>query len=247
MFYMSILLAIGVATGVQARENVPSVVPPVVVEPMAEPLDAAEVVVPEVVPVFNAVEANKMVVRITELDGTPRGTGLYAGDDTVVVATHLTMSVVHMPTPYGSMIVSSASIEHMLVENQNGSVVLGTVTSRDHKQDVAIIKLSNNNLSLTAVTFATAIPSRGDKVFMIGHPLGFTWALSRGYVSREVMTMSGGIIRGLVSLLGTNGSSGSPLFNERGEVIGMATEVFTSGSGLLYVPNYVFQHKIETE
>ena len=195
-------------------------------------------------PVFDMNVADNMVVKITELDGTFRSTGFYIGNDIVVIADHATEEEVKVRTVYGYLQMPPTQFEHLLVWNKNGKVVLGTVSYKDTEQDVATLVLSNNNLSLTAVTFAESEPERGDDLFSIGHPNGITWSFMRGYLAHKTSTLESGEIRGLADMMSLGGSSGSPIFNKRGEVVGVLTENFSVGSGILFVPISVFKDKI---
>lgn len=206
----------------------------------AEPVPP--VVVPVVAPVFDAAVADRMVVRITNLKGEFRATGFYIGNNIVVTANHVTENQNRARTPFGYVEMPPTQIKHLLVWNKMGGVSLATVTYKDAVQDVATLTLESD-IGLMAVTFGEA-PKRGDDLFMISHPLGITWSLSRGYLARTTITMEDGQIRGLASLLATGGSSGGPVFNQRGEVVGVAVQVFTSGAGVLFVPNSVFKEKV---
>jgi hypothetical protein len=70
----------------------------------------------------------------------------------------------------------------------------------------------------------------GDPVVAIGHPLGLQDSVSNGLLSavREV----DGMVLLQVSAPIAPGSSGGPLFNEQGEVIGVATAILVGGQNL---------------
>ena len=213
--------------------------PQVVVAPIAAPV----VVAPLVVPVFNADEADKSVVRITLLDGTFRGTGFYIGNKTVMSANHVTMNTPQYRTPLGVQTGTPTPIKHLLVWNKAGAVSLATVAIRNSEQDFATLTLEDD-LRLVAVTFGEA-PKRGDALFMVSHPIGILYSLSRGFLSRASGTIPDTPqIRGLASMLASSGSSGAPIFNARGEVVGILTQVLTYGTGVLFLPNSVFKDRV---
>jgi len=196
--------------------------------------DPPKVDVPEPVVVeekFDVKTADRSVVRITNLKGEFVATGFYAGNDTIVTNYHVV-----------------EGNEHMLVWNEYKQVALGTVKYTDQKQDVATMTLSNNKLNLKAVTFSTDRPARGETVYMVGAPAGLDWSLSIGYVMRKPGTWEvKDMVVGLVSMAGTGGSSGSPIFDHKGHVIGVTSMMFRIGDGLMYIPNHMFVKKIELE
>ena len=189
---------------------------------------------------FDAEKADKSVVKITGLNGKFRGTGFYVGNDTIVTANHITTRMIR--TPFGNVKHPEGDIEHLLAWNQLGRVALLTVTHRDEVNDVATLTIANNKLALVPVKFAKKKPKRGEVIYMVGHPMGFEWSLSQGYLSHDGKKMPDGEMRSLVFLLATGGSSGSPVFNKRGEVVGLTSQIFTQGAGVLYVPVSVFKH-----
>jgi len=198
----------------------------------------------DVIPTFDADVADNSVVKISNLSGGFLGTGFYIDNDAILTVNHMTEEENRTMTPYGWTEDPPTELEYLLVSNKDGEVALGMVTYKDQAQDVATIVLFNNFLGLSAVKFAESDPKRGDTAFMIGHPAGFPWTLSRGYIALKAFKRKNGIIRGLASLLGIMGSSGSPIFNERGEVVGIASEMFKYGSGVMFIPNDVFRDKV---
>ena len=83
-----------------------------------------------------------------------------------------------------------------------------------------------NPLNLT-----TSLPDEGESIFLIGNPLRLEGSVSDGIVSaiREVPDL-GRIIQ--VTAPVSHGNSGSPLFNMRGQVIGIVTVKVTNGQNI---------------
>lgn len=235
---MFVLSAIANANFCKAEEDEPPT-HPTTTERIEKKAEKAE-------PVFNVKEADKQVVKITHLNGTFRGTGFYVSKDTVVTNRHVTVHKSAIRTMFGIIHSLPEQFEHLLVWNKGGVVALAKVTYRDEKHDFAILNLINNDLGLEPVVFSDKEPERGDNVFTVGHPASFVWSLGKGYISHgiQILTESENEVRFLVDIIGTGGASGSPIYNERGEVIGMVTEVFTSGSGILVLPNAAFVEKL---
>ena len=203
----------------------------------------------KVEPVFNANKADRMVVRITNLKGEGRGTGFYVGNDTVVTAAHITVVKAWWEL-YGYVRIfhQKEELEHLLIWDKLGNVALGTTTIRDTKTDFGTIVLSNNKLSVDPVVFADVPPNRGDTLYMIGMPASFPWSLSKGYLMHTTYELKEqDITVGLASMAGTSGTSGSPLFNERGEIVGIASAMFDLGDALAFVPYSVFKDKLDAK
>jgi hypothetical protein len=100
----------------------------------------------------------------------------------------------------------------------------------DH--DVAALQVSGGSLSaLTTDTLDE--PKVGDKVVAIGAPLGLESTVSEGIVSavRDAGTVH--IIQTTASI--SPGSSGGPLLNEFGKVIGLTTATVRDGQSLNFV------------
>src|SRR5207249_6463574 len=81
------------------------------------------------------------------------------------------------------------------------------------------------------ISLSAALPEEGEQVFVIGNPLRLEGSVSDGIVSaiREVPDL-GRIIQ--VTAPVSHGNSGSPLFNMRGEVIGIVTVKVTNGQNI---------------
>jgi tetratricopeptide (TPR) repeat protein len=75
------------------------------------------------------------------------------------------------------------------------------------------------------------VPEEGEKIFVIGNPLRMEGSIADGIVSavREVPNLAK-IIQITAPI--SHGNSGSPLFNMKGEVIGVVTMVVTNGQNI---------------
>ncbi len=109
------------------------------------------------------------------------------------------------------------------------------VMGEDPAQDLAVLRIGGGgrrSLGLKSVTLgdsATAKP--GDHVVAIGHPLGLGNTVSDGLVS-AVRDLPGGRSLLQISAPISPGSSGGPVFNDQGQVIGVSTLVITGGQNL---------------
>ncbi len=122
--------------------------------------------------------------------------------------------------------------DEVTVKLWNGSVVRGSVVGFDHGNDLAVIRSSVQPQRLTPARFGDSDAVRvGETVFAIGNPFSFDFTVTSGIVSgvgRESgQNSSGRSIRGVIQIdAAVNpGNSGGPLFNARGEVIGVNTAI----------------------
>jgi serine protease Do len=111
----------------------------------------------------------------------------------------------------------------------------GEVVGRDPLTDVALIRLKGKFEPLPAVKLGDSAAMRvGDWVVAIGNPFGLAQSVSTGIVS--ALDRQIGASR-FDQFLQTDasinpGNSGGPLFNLRGEVIGMNTAIIGSATGI---------------
>jgi tetratricopeptide (TPR) repeat protein len=101
----------------------------------------------------------------------------------------------------------------------------------DDEADLALLKVDLPAERSKPLAMTTSLPDEGEKVFVIGNPLRLEGSVSDGIVSaiREVPDL-GRIIQ--VTAPVSHGNSGSPLFNMRGEVIGIVTVKVTNGQNI---------------
>ncbi len=85
---------------------------------------------------------------------------------------------------------------------------------------------------------SSQIPSEGEDIIVVGNPLGLESSLSTGVVSAVRDIPAFGKILQITAPV-SPGSSGSPVVNMRGEVLGVATLVLKEGQNLNFaVPSY---------
>jgi S1-C subfamily serine protease len=105
------------------------------------------------------------------------------------------------------------------------------VLASDEEGDLAIIGVSVPAERAHAVEVTNVMPEEGERVFVIGNPLRLEGSISDGIVSavREVPNL-GRIIQ--ITAPVSHGNSGSPLFNMRGQVVGVVTIKVTNGQNI---------------
>ena len=100
------------------------------------------------------------------------------------------------------------------------------VIAADEKTDLAILEITNpdeNSDAVEPLKFADVNSwTLGEKLFAIGHPHGLYWTVTEGVLShphRRIATPWQWLIQTDTSV--NPGNSGGPLFNMRGEVVGV--------------------------
>jgi Flp pilus assembly protein TadD len=154
-------------------------------------------------------ENNKAVVVVIAVDESKKAIGQGSGfivrpDGAIVTNYH---------------VVGTASTIKVKMGNQVLDV-LGLIYA-DIENDVAVLKIDANNLP-TVKLGDPAKAAVGEKVYVISSPQGFENTVSEGILSgirkideeRKVLQITAAI---------SPGSSGAPVFNSKGEVIGIAT------------------------
>jgi S1-C subfamily serine protease len=118
-----------------------------------------------------------------------------------------------------------------VAKTEDGRVlrVVGVMGS-DMKNDVVLLKIEGTNLPYLVLGKSASL-SVGEKVAIVGSPLGLEGTVSDGIVS-AFRTDEGGRRLIQVTAAISHGSSGSPVINAAGEVIGIATLELSGGQSL---------------
>ena len=108
-----------------------------------------------------------------------------------------------------------------------------TVVGKDPKTDVALLKINPKKTKLTAVKFGDSNNLRvGDWVMAIGNPFGFGGTVTAGIVSARGRNLSGSYDDYIQTDASINrGNSGGPLFDMKGNVVGINTAIFSQSGG----------------
>lgn len=104
----------------------------------------------------------------------------------------------------------------------------------DERTDVAVLKVKGEDFPTLKAGDSNALKV-GEPVLAIGSPFGFDYSASAGIVSAKSRTMSReNAVPFIQSDVALNpGNSGGPLFNQRGEVIGINSRIFSGTGGYM--------------
>lgn len=134
----------------------------------------------------------------------------------------------------GKMITNYHVIEganSVIAKSESGGIypIKGLIAT-DSANDLAVLEIDGHNLP--ALNLGSSINlEAGQQIFVIGSPLGLEGTLSDGIIS-AVRKISGNNLWIQITAPISHGSSGSPVFNSQGEVIGVATMNLLGGQSL---------------
>jgi serine protease Do len=124
--------------------------------------------------------------------------------------------------------------EEITVTLSDETALTATVLGQDQKTDIAVLKIDPGDTALTAVPFGDSDSLRvGDWVLAIGNPFGLGGTVTAGIVSARGRDIGNGPYDDFIQTDASinRGNSGGPLFNTKGEVIGINTAIFSQTGG----------------
>jgi hypothetical protein len=166
--------------------------------------------------------AFKSVVLLEMIDsqGQPvsLGSGFFIADGIIATNAHV--------------IEGAAKGTAKLIGSEQKFSIQGTVAI-DRHTDLALLKVGSSSPVL--ILGPDAKPAIGEKVYVVGNPLGLEGTFSEGIVSGIRSIQSDWILQMTAPI--SPGSSGGPVMNDSGTVIGVAEATFKNGQNLnLAVP-----------
>ncbi len=172
------------------------------------------------------------VHNVGHIEGTCRTCDLfYAAKHSVVQ--------VHTPSGLGAGIVLTsnglvATNAHVvgtdpsvIVETSDGEQAAGDVMIVDGAEDLALLMARSPSIRWPVLAMQFATPRVGTAVFLIGHPLGLGWTVTRGMISgqREIAGLPAIQIDAGIS----PGNSGGPVLDEEGHLLGIVMSKVQGG------------------
>ena len=149
--------------------------------------------------------------------GNSVGSGFVIDSDGWIVTNH------HVVTGSGEVTVTL----------QDGSKLTAKRAGADPKTDLALLKVETDK-PLTSLKFGDSGETRvGDWVLAVGNPFGLGGSVSAGIVSARGRDIGSGPFDDFIQVDApiNRGNSGGPLFNTRGEVIGINTAIVSPSGG----------------
>jgi hypothetical protein len=163
---------------------------------------------------------------------TSFGSGIIVGrDGRVLTCLHLVRGMTRLRAMlYEPGLVSytpmDGGLDRFLFENRSRLVDV-TLDRIDEANDLALVRLDAETSTVPLLPLADDLPRRGESVLALGHPQETVWSFTSGVVS----ALHNGAIQHDAAL--NPGSSGGPLVNQRGELVGVSSaKVFGDTDGV---------------
>lgn len=114
----------------------------------------------------------------------------------------------------------------------DGTIVpIENVCDYDQNADLVKFKVAESNVPYKALSLTNVIPMRGTQILSLSSPLGLEQTVSTGIVSAVRDNNTYGKIIQITAPI-SHGSSGSPIVNMKGEVLGVSTFGISEGQSL---------------
>ncbi len=162
-----------------------------------------------------AQNGRKMQVAVSGL-----GTGFLVEDNHIITAAHVVQTA-----------------ESVSIRFHNNETIPADVVSNYKNADVALLKLKWAPKEATVLKLGDSDEMKvGERVFVVGSPLGLTYSFSSGFISGrdESRRMSNSLVKAeyfQTDAAINQGNSGGPMFNVKGEVIGIVSHILTQSGG----------------
>lgn len=125
------------------------------------------------------------------------------------------------------------SAQEITVTTTDNTKYKATIIGRDKKTDLALLKIESKK-ALPFVSLGDSDSMRvGDWVIAIGNPFGLGGSVTQGIISARQRSINAGPFDDFLQTDApiNRGNSGGPLFNLKGEVIGINTAIFSPSGG----------------
>jgi tetratricopeptide (TPR) repeat protein len=172
----------------------------------------------KLVDLVKKVKPSVVLIETFDKDNKPigRGSGFFIDNKGSLITNHHVIE-----GAYSATIKTSAGKEYP---------VQGIV-AKDTEADIVKLVVNLPDANITFLNLSVNVPSEGEDIFVIGNPLGLESTVSSGIVSAVRDIPAFGKILQITAPI-SPGSSGSPVINSKGEVIGIATLIVTKGQNL---------------
>lgn len=118
-----------------------------------------------------------------------------------------------------------------------------SIIAFSEEKDIAVLKLKGNNFDFISLTSDVLLDvDIGDTVYTIGNPMGFERSISEGIVSNYRFGVEDEQIQFTAAT--SPGSSGGPLIDKSGRVIGIVTKKYKEGENLNFAISAKYVWKV---
>ncbi len=155
----------------------------------------------------------KVFVYDEEKKPTATGSGFFISDTQVMTNKHV--------------VGGSTRIQ---IKTFDGSIIVITKIQVIQDVDIAILTFQSGKPNIKPLLSAANAPREGDRIFVYGSPLGLEGSVSDGIVS-ATRTIRGGTYMQITAPI-SKGSSGSPVVDMEGRVVGIATLTRLDGQNM---------------
>ncbi len=127
-----------------------------------------------------------------------------------------------------------ADADEIIVRLSDRSELVAKLVGADPRTDVALLKIPGKNLPTVKLGKSNDLKV-GEWVLAIGSPFGFDHSVTAGIVSAKGRSLpNDNYVPFIQTDVAINpGNSGGPLFNLKGEVIGINSQIFTRSGGFM--------------
>jgi len=127
--------------------------------------------------------------------------------------------------------------DEIIVQFDNGEIIPAKVISSSPSTDLALLQLEKMPENPCIVELGNSDDLEiGEQIFVVGAPYGISHSLTVGYISgqRKEKIMAGDAME--IELIQTDaainqGNSGGPMFNMKGEVVGIVSHILSQSGG----------------
>lgn len=180
-------------------------------------------------PVMNAEQLVKAVKPAVVMVLTPTGSGsgfIISAEGLLVTNAHVVAGGEndnHLANSYTKVV---------KIRFANGREVMAQVVGFHPTKDLALIQLPPNPFGWPHVAIGdSARISEGQEIVAMGYPRGLPFSVSRGIISGKDFRSNGWVSYQQHDASVNPGNSGGPLFNMRGEVVGVNSMIITQSGG----------------
>jgi serine protease Do len=158
-------------------------------------------------------------------DQEPLGTGFVISPDGLILTNDHVVSAAVQESENGGKIFVRFLDQHQVEAH---------VVGRDPKTDIALLKVDREHSLPHVVLGDSDLLDVGEWVMAVGDPFGSEETVSVGIVSATERSIGSGPYDSFIQTDAAihSGNSGGPLFNIRGEVVGISTALPSSGQGI---------------